>query len=72
MQGQIKPADLELVPAAQEPPRLLYSKREAASMLSISLRKVDYLIADGHLRASRVDGRVLLHHDELVRFAKKA
>ncbi|MBZ5543375.1 MAG: helix-turn-helix domain-containing protein [Acidobacteriia bacterium] len=41
-------------------------------MLSISVRKVDYLIADGRLKASRIDGRVLIHRDELARFASKA
>ena len=52
-------------------PRILYGKRDAARMLSISVRKVEYLISDGRLRASRCDGRVLIHIDELRRFAKK-
>lgn len=72
MQGQIQSSIRSMPSAAQEPARLLYSKRDSARMLSISVRKVDYLIADGRLKASRIDGRVLIHRDELARFASKA
>jgi hypothetical protein len=33
------------------------------------VRSLDYLIADGTVRAKRKGGRVLVPHSELVRFA---
>ena len=53
-----------------ETPRLLFPKREAARMLGISVRKLDYLIAQGRLSVSRIDGRVLVARWELERFAR--
>lgn len=68
---------LKLVPPA--PPsttttqqaRLLYGRKEAAHQLSISVRSLDYLIAEGRLRPRRIGGRVLIHHDDLVRLAAR-
>lgn len=51
--------------------RLLYSRKDAAYQLSISLRQVDTLIANRHLGTRRVGGRVLIPHGELTRFAGK-
>ena len=51
------------------PFRLLYPKREACVLLGISLRKLDYLIAEGRIRARRVGRRTLLERRELERFA---
>ena len=48
--------------------QLLLDKRSAAAS-SISLRTVDYLIADGKLRLRRVGRRVLIHRAEIARFA---
>ena len=53
-----------------KPERLLYDKREAAAMLSVSVRTIDYLIADKELPCIRIRGRVLLHRDALQAFAK--
>jgi len=50
--------------------RLLYSRREAAHMLSLSTRSLDYLIHEGRLKARRLGGRVLIHHTDLERIAK--
>lgn len=50
---------------------LLFSRREAADQLSLSLRSVAYLIADGRLRTRRIGGRVFIPRDELLRFASK-
>lgn len=52
-------------------PKLLYSKAEAAKMLSLSLRTIDYLIAAGELMARRVGKRVLLPHNSLLLFTRK-
>ncbi len=48
--------------------RLLYGRREAAQLLSISVRSLDYMVADGRLRCRRIGGRVLLTPQELARF----
>lgn len=51
-------------------PRLLYSRKEAAFMLSMSVRSLDYLIAEGRIRARQIGGRVLIHHQDLERLAR--
>jgi hypothetical protein len=50
-------------------PRLLYDRKSAARMLSISVRSLDYLIAAGGLKIRRIGTRILVTHEELVRFA---
>jgi len=51
-------------------PRIRYSRTEAAQQLSIGLRKLDYLRAQGKI-IGRVDGgQVFFDHDELVSYAK--
>lgn len=50
--------------------KLLVSRHEAASQLSISKRALDYLIANGLLSARRIGSRVLIPTQELQRFAQ--
>ncbi len=50
--------------------KLLLSKRETAQRLSVSLRTVDNLLARGELKARRIGRRVLIHEDDLERFAR--
>ena len=50
--------------------RLLHSRKEAAWMLGMSVRSLDYLIANKQLATRRIGGRVLIPHSELVRFAR--
>ena len=50
-------------------PRLLYDRKEAARQLSISIRSLDYLIAQKKLGTRRLGKKVLIPHAELVRFA---
>ena len=50
--------------------RLLVGRNEAAKMLSISERALDYLIANKQLTARRIGSRVLLSVNELQRYAK--
>jgi Helix-turn-helix domain len=50
--------------------RLLVGRREAAEMLSISQRALDYLLAQRQLQTRRVGGRVLIPMNELRRFAR--
>jgi len=42
----------------------------AAEMLTISIRKVDYMIADGRLLTRRIDNRVLIPIEEVRKFAR--
>jgi excisionase family DNA binding protein len=49
---------------------LLYPKKDAAFQLGISLRSLDYLIANRKLRFRRIGTRVLIPHAELVSFAR--
>jgi excisionase family DNA binding protein len=51
--------------------KVLYSKREAAHLLSISLRSLDYLIFSQQLPARRIGRRVLLHRDSIEQFARR-
>lgn len=53
--------------SAETPPRLLYSRPEAAKMLGISLRTLDAFLAGGAIRPTRLAGRVMLSRSELDR-----
>jgi hypothetical protein len=50
--------------------RLLHPRKEAAWMLAMSVRSLDYLIANKQLATRRIGGRVMIPHGELVRFAR--
>jgi hypothetical protein len=50
-------------------PRLLYDRKAAAHQLSISIRSLDYLIANKRLDTRRNGRKVLVTHASLVRFA---
>lgn len=52
------------------PQRILHSKDEAAALLSISTRSLEYLLASGRLKSRKLGGRTLVARDELERFAK--
>jgi hypothetical protein len=49
--------------------RLLYDRKTAARMLSISVRSVDYIIAAKGLETRRIGRKVLVTHASLVRYA---
>jgi excisionase family DNA binding protein len=51
--------------------KVLYTKREAAHLLSISLRSLDYLIFSQQLPARRIGRRVLVHRDSIDQFARR-
>lgn len=50
--------------------KILMSKREAAEMLSVSVRTIDNLIRARELRPRRVGRRVLFPRTELERFSR--
>ncbi len=49
---------------------LFVSRKDAAEALSISLRAVAYLIANGDLKTRKIGGRTLIPVDDLRRFAR--
>lgn len=66
-------------PAKRKPPstanasateKLLVSRKQAAVMLSISIRGVDYMIADRRLTTRRIANRVLIPVEEIRKFAR--
>jgi excisionase family DNA binding protein len=50
--------------------KLLIGRQEAAAVLSISQRALDYLVANKQLQVRRIGGRVLIPRSELLRFAR--
>jgi hypothetical protein len=50
--------------------RLLYSRKDAAQALSISLRSIDYLVSNKKLKTRRLASRVLIPRSELLRLAR--
>lgn len=59
--------------AANHPlgPQLLYSRKQASNLLSISLRSLQVLIDRGDIHVRRIGARRLIPHDELVEVSKK-
>ena len=55
------------MPGTEE--RILVGRKEAARLLSISQRSLDYLVADKELAVKRIGARVLITVAELQRFA---
>jgi Helix-turn-helix domain len=51
--------------------KLLYSRRDTAEALSLSIRSVDYLITTGRLTARRVGGKILIPASAVRRFARE-
>lgn len=49
---------------------VLLSRKKAAELLSISVRALDYLIEGNAIRTRRIGKRVLIHYDEIKRFAR--
>lgn len=51
--------------------QLLFSRKSAAQMLDLSIRKIDYLVANKELDARRIGRKVLIPKASLVRFAAR-
>jgi excisionase family DNA binding protein len=49
--------------------RLLINRKDAATSLSISLRRLDQLLVEGRLRSMKIGRRRLIARCELERFA---
>ena len=51
--------------------RILHSRADAAFLLGVSLRHLDYLLKSRALKAVKIGKRTLIGHAELVRLAKR-
>jgi hypothetical protein len=51
--------------------KLLYSRRDTAEALSLSIRSIDYLITAGRLSARRVGGKILIPVSAVRCFARE-
>lgn len=51
--------------------KILYTRQEAAHMLSISVDTLDRLIGSKKLTARRIGRKVLLQHTELLKFSRR-
>jgi hypothetical protein len=54
----------------REVSKLLYSRKDAAFALSISIRSLDYLIANKRLTFRKVGKKILIPAGDLSRFAR--
>jgi hypothetical protein len=52
-------------------PRMLYGRNEAAYQLCISTRALDYLIEKKELAVRRMGRKILVPHNELLKFSRK-
>lgn len=53
------------------PQKMLYSRKDAAWILSISVRSIDHIIARGLLQTRKIGNRIMIPHGALVKFASK-
>jgi hypothetical protein len=51
--------------------KLLYSRRDTAEALCLSIRSVDYLITTGRLSTRRIGGKILIPASAVRRFARE-
>ena len=64
--GRKRPGRVNLAPEE----KLLVGREEAAEMLSISRRAIDYLLAQKQLTFRRIGSRVLIPVSDLKRFSR--
>jgi hypothetical protein len=63
------PGVVDIHANADEGPRMLYDRKEAARQISVSIRSLDYLIAGKKLETRRIGKKVLVTHASLKRYA---
>ena len=51
--------------------KLLYSRRDTAEALCLSIRSIDYLITTGRLSTRRIGGKILIPTSAVRRFARE-
>jgi len=63
--------DISAAAISPDTPKLLFSRKEAAYSLGLSLRSIAILLKNGELGYRRCGTKVLIPHQELVRFSKR-
>ena len=66
-------AVIDDINAAADPtlvPKLLFSRRETAYSLGLSLRSVGYLLKTGKLKYRKIGAKTLVPYESLVQFSK--
>jgi len=56
--------------AGNPTPRIRYDRTSAAHQLGISVRTLEYRIAQGQLATTREGSKVMITHSELMRYAR--
>ena len=54
----------------QQIQKLLFSRKDAAIALSLSVRSIDYLISSGNLLTRKIGRKILIPAGEIHRFAR--
>jgi hypothetical protein len=70
MQGYLLTTRKKPVRSVAPEDRLLVGREEAAGMLSISCRALDYLVANKQLSTRRIGSRVLIPTSDLRKFSR--
>jgi hypothetical protein len=70
MQGELSTTRKKPVRSVAPEDRLLVGREEAAGMLSISCRALDYLVANKQLSTRRIGSRVLIPTSDLRKFSR--
>ena len=63
------PSGIQPIRSNSEPFKLLFTQKESAVALAVSVRTVQYLIDSKTLPIKRIGRRVLIHRKDLERFA---
>jgi excisionase family DNA binding protein len=63
--------DVAVAQSTSNLPKLLFTRAEAAEMLSLSLRTIDTLVMNKQLKAVRIGRAVRIPLDELQRFLRR-
>jgi hypothetical protein len=48
----------------------LFSRKLAAQALSLSIRSIDYLVSDGHLKTVGIGSKRMIPRDQIIKFAR--
>jgi excisionase family DNA binding protein len=63
--------DIQAAAVSPDTPKLLFSRKEAAYSLGLSLRSISILLKNGQLGFRKCGAKVLIPQQELVKFSRK-
>ena len=67
----IQGLDISAAAISPDTPKLLFTRKECAYSLGLSLRSVAFLLKSGQLGFKNYGSKILIPHQELVKFSKK-